>query len=357
MTNSEFSGNNLVLCVLCHWLCPHLGAEQPPYACLLKATWTVLEMLKVMEFKLKFWNLAAELNPVTFYKLYCVHVMSLFILLWSVYVRVFQKMERDGGGRLLPVLPQGQDWRYWFYGWVVLDDTFPQKIGGFAGSLLGEREHNMDGPHLVGSSSVRTGFCRSGSPPLESGLLFHNMYEIVVNWYGISISGYTNCSREQQIFSRLRGICNRPSLLLLSRFSVTLPLQSSRRIWRASLRACKSGASLPLIHWMKLVLLPTLLQSPTSRSSQHLPTMLSLQLLQVHPHCSLNHVLHHLQTACPEKCRIIQLATLQRGGYSISQAPPPRSEYPQYLPSISHSLCRRHFTSCPRRPRPRVICL
>ena len=185
MTNSEFSGNNLVLCVLCHWLCPHLGAEQPPYACLLKTTWTVLEMLKVMEFKLNFWNLAAELNPFTFYKLYCVHVMSLFILLWSVYVRVFQKMERDGGGRLLPVLPQGQDWRYWFYSieWSLSRTPFPQEIGGSAGSLLGEREHNMDGPHLVGSSSVRTGFCRSGSPCLDNCFIIWNHCELIWHLY------------------------------------------------------------------------------------------------------------------------------------------------------------------------------
>ena len=49
----------------------------------------------------------------------------------------------------------------------VLDDTSPQKIGGSAGSLLGEGEHNMDRSHLVGSSSVRTGFCCPGSPRLD----------------------------------------------------------------------------------------------------------------------------------------------------------------------------------------------
>ena len=77
-------------------------------------------------------------------------------------------MERDGGGRLLPVLPQGRDWRYLFSGRVVLDDVSPQKIGGSAGSFLGEGEHNMDRAHLVGSSSVRTRFCRPGSPYLVS---------------------------------------------------------------------------------------------------------------------------------------------------------------------------------------------
>ena len=38
----------------------------------------------------------------------------------------------------------------------------PQKIGGSAGSLLGEREHNMDWSYLVGPSSVWTGFCCAG---------------------------------------------------------------------------------------------------------------------------------------------------------------------------------------------------
>ena len=70
---------------------PSPRSRTTPHACLLKATWTVLEMLKVTELKLYLWNLAAERNPSTFYKFYSVPVMSLFMLLWSVYVEYSRK--------------------------------------------------------------------------------------------------------------------------------------------------------------------------------------------------------------------------------------------------------------------------
>jgi len=67
--------------------------------------------------------------------------------------------------------------RWW---WEVVANTTPgaglEKIGGSAGSLLGERKHYMDWSYLVGPSSVRTRFCCAGykisstAPPFPCSL-------------------------------------------------------------------------------------------------------------------------------------------------------------------------------------------
>ena len=115
ITNLELSGNHLVLCVLCNWLCPHLRAD-PSFptvaflssACIPKAQ--CFHMICIIQNIRYVRNLIESLEPG---RSLCknqggfIECYSMLLLM----LRVFQRMEREGGGRLMPVLPQG-DWRY-----------------------------------------------------------------------------------------------------------------------------------------------------------------------------------------------------------------------------------------------------